>query len=63
MAQRTGHVTVAQAAEVARQVRAKRLVIVHLNPIVDCDGEKEQDEVARIFSNTVIATDNLVVNI
>ncbi len=63
MAQKTGHVTVAQAAEVARQVGAKRLVIAHLNPIVDCDGEKEQHEVACIFSNTIIATDNLVVEI
>lgn len=63
LAEKTGHVTISQAAQVARDTGVKRLVIVHLNPLLDCDGKKEQDEAARVFPQTIVATDNCVVEI
>jgi len=63
LAQKTGHVTILQAAQVAQDTGVKRLVIVHLNPLLDCDGETELDEALRIFPETIVATDNCVVEI
>ncbi|MGQ9771536.1 MAG: MBL fold metallo-hydrolase [Thermogutta sp.] len=63
MAERTGHVTIHQAAEVAQSVRAKRLVVVHINPLINRDPDQWQAELNEIFPNGIIATDNLVVDI
>lgn len=63
MAQRTGHVTIRQAAEVAQSVGAKRLIVVHINPLINCDPDQWQAELNEIFPHGIIATDNLVVDI
>jgi len=62
MAQRTGHVTIRQAAQVAQSAGAKRLIIVHVNPVIDFNQD-QREGIAATFPEVIIASDNLVVEI
>ena len=61
-AMQMGHVTVTQAAEIARDCRVDQLVVVHINPLADTDTVREFAEARSIFRNLVIAEDNLVID-
>lgn len=63
MAQRTGHVTIRQAVQVAQSAGAKRLIIVHVNPVIDFDHDDQREGVAATFPEVIVASDNLVVEI
>lgn len=63
MAERTGHVTLRQAVQVAQDARAKRLIVVHINPVIDFDQHEQRGKIAEIIPDVVIARDNLVVEI
>jgi ribonuclease BN (tRNA processing enzyme) len=57
-----GHSTVAEAAQIAREAGARRLVITHVSPrYVDADALKVQAR--AIFPETQIAWDGMVVEL
>ncbi len=57
-----GHSTVADAAQIAREAEARRLVITHVSPrYIDADALKEQAR--AIFPETRIAWDGMAVEL
>jgi len=58
---RTGHAWTSIAAEVARTCRASKLVLGHINPLETSDDPVGIADALKIFPQTIIATDGLVV--
>jgi ribonuclease BN (tRNA processing enzyme) len=59
MINRTGHSHVLAAAKVAAAAEVKRLVLVHLNPLLKDESEIDIDEARRAFANTDIGADRM----
>jgi ribonuclease Z len=59
----TGHSTAAQAAEVARQAGARRLVLTHISPRYTRDAPELLAEAKAVFPETVIARDGLTLDV
>lgn len=57
-AQKYGHMSSRQAADIAKRAKAQRLMLVHISPRYD-DTKKMLEEATDVFSNTEIATDFL----
>ena len=53
----TGHSCLTPVAEVAAKANAKRLVLVHINPLLTDDAEVDLDRARAIFRATEIGTD------
>ena len=58
----TMHSTARQAAEIARMAEAKKLVIGHFSARYD-DDECLLTEAKEVFANTILANENLSINI
>lgn len=59
----TGHSTAAQAAEVARQAGARRLVLTHISPRYTRDAPELLAEAKAVFPETIVARDGLTVEV
>jgi ribonuclease BN (tRNA processing enzyme) len=58
-AELTGHSCLTPVAQVAAAAGVGRLVLVHINPLVDDDRQIRLDVARKIFPNTQIGTDRL----
>lgn len=56
---RTGHSSLLQVANVAAAANVGRLVIVHIDPQIDCDSAFDITAAQRIFSKTELGTDGM----
>ncbi|MCB9952394.1 MAG: metal-dependent hydrolase [Planctomycetaceae bacterium] len=63
IALRTGHSTTSQVATLARAVRAKRLLLVHVDPCTDSDDPIGIQHAIDHFPNSQIATDLLEIDL
>lgn len=60
----TGHSTVSGAAEIAKQAQVKQLILTHISPrYEEPDLEKFQLQARKIFENTIIAKDLMIVEL
>ncbi len=59
----TGHSTAAQAAEVARQAGARRLVLTHISPRYTRDAPELLAEAKAVFPETLVARDGLTIDV
>ena len=59
LALQTGHVSSVQAAEVARECQAKRLLLVHVNPLSEDSDPLRIMEVRAVFPNVTVAEDGM----
>ena len=60
IAVKTGHSTTSDAAQVARLAEAKRLVLVHMNPLDESDDPIGIDTARKIFPRTELGEDGSV---
>ena len=59
----TGHSTAAQAAEVAREAGARRLVLTHISPRYTREAPELLAEAKAVFPETVVARDGLTIDV
>jgi ribonuclease BN (tRNA processing enzyme) len=59
----TGHSCLTPVARVAKQVNAKRLILVHINPLDESDEPLNLKSVSEIYSNVQVAEDHLEVDL
>ena len=62
-AQETGHSTAAEAARVALEAGARRLVLTHISPRYGRDAAELLAEARSVFPETVIARDGMTVDV
>lgn len=62
-AKETGHSTAAEAARVALEAGARRLVLTHISPRYTRDAPELLAEARAIFPDTVVARDGMVVDV
>jgi ribonuclease Z len=62
-AQETGHSTAAEAARVALEAGARRLVLTHISPRYSRDAAELLAEARSVFPETVIARDGMTVDV
>jgi ribonuclease Z len=62
-ARETGHSTAREAAEVARQAGARRLVLTHISPRYSLDVGELMEEARVIFPDVTIAKDGMTVEV
>jgi ribonuclease Z len=62
IAVKTGHSTTTNVAEVARRADAKRLVLVHMNPLDESDDPIGIDTARKIFPRTDLGEDGAVLD-
>ncbi|RIK82851.1 MAG: metal-dependent hydrolase [Planctomycetota bacterium] len=58
-AELTGHSCLGAAVQVAAQAKVGRLVLVHINPLLEDDGELHLAAARRVFRNTEIGVDRM----
>jgi ribonuclease Z len=62
-AEETGHSTAAQAAEVAREAGARRLVLTHISPRYTRDAPELLAEAKAVFPESVVARDGFMIDV
>jgi len=62
-AEETGHSTAAQAAEMAREAGARRLVLTHISPRYTRDAPEILAEAKAVFPESVVARDGLTIDV
>jgi len=62
-AQETGHSTAAEAARVAREAGARRLVLTHISPRYTREAPELLSEARAVFPGTVVARDGMTVDV
>ncbi len=58
-AELTGHSCLSQVAHVAAQAKVGRLVLVHINPLIEDDRDLDLAAAREIFANTEIGVDRM----
>jgi len=59
----TGHSCLTPVAQVAAKANAKRLYLVHINPLNESEQPLDLDSVKDIFSETTVAKDQLIIDV
>ncbi len=59
----TGHSCLTPVAEVAAKAKAERLFLVHINPLDESDEPFDLDSIADIHQHTIVADDELVIDV
>ncbi len=62
-AEETGHSTAAQAAEVAREAGARRLVLTHISPRYTREALELLAEAKAVFPESIVARDGLTIDV
>ena len=62
-AQMTGHSCLTPVAQVAQQCRAKKLFLVHINPLNESSQPLDLGSVDSIFQPIVVASDQMVIDV
>jgi ribonuclease BN (tRNA processing enzyme) len=62
-AELTGHSCLTPVARVAAQSKAGRLYLVHINPMNESEHPLDLDSIYDVFPNTVVAKDELVIDV
>jgi ribonuclease Z len=62
-AEETGHSTAAQAAEVAREAGARRLVLTHISPRYTREAPELLAEAKAVFPESIVARDGLTIDV
>lgn len=58
-AELTGHSCLSEVAKVAAKAQVGRLVLVHINPLIEDDAELDLKTARKIFANTEIGVDRM----
>lgn len=58
---KTGHSCTSEVAELAKEASVKKLILVHVDPVLEVDLEAEAAKAQAIFQETVIAEDGLTI--
>jgi ribonuclease BN (tRNA processing enzyme) len=61
-AELTGHSCLSRVADVAAKAGVKRLILVHINPLLQDDSELDLTAARRIFPNIEIGVDRMEVD-
>lgn len=59
----TGHSCLTPVAKVAAKANAKRMFLVHINPLDESDTPLDLDSVADTYAEITVATDHLVIDV
>ncbi|MDG1872802.1 MAG: MBL fold metallo-hydrolase [Mariniblastus sp.] len=62
-AELTGHSCLTPVAQVAEKAKAKRLYLVHVNPLDETETPLDLDVIKGIFSETTVAYDQMVIDV
>ncbi len=62
-AELTGHSCLTPVAQVAAKARAKRLLLVHVNPLDESESPLDLGSVADVFKEIEIASDQMVIDV
>ena len=63
LAATTGHSCLTPVAEVAAKVQAESLYLVHINPLDESDTPLDLGSIESIYSEAVVASDHLVIDV
>jgi ribonuclease Z len=61
-AELTGHSCLSQVAAVAAKAEVGRLVLVHINPLLENDGDLDMTAARRIFAETEVGVDRMEID-
>ena len=62
-AELTGHSCLTPVAQVAAKSRAKRLFLVHINPLQESETPLDLDSIKDVFADTTVAMDQMVIDV
>ncbi|MAG50657.1 ribonuclease Z [archaeon] len=63
LASEYGHLTSNQAAQIAKQAKVKKLILTHISQRYENKGKQLENKAKKIFKNTIIAKDFMVVEV
>ena len=59
----TGHSCLTPVAQVAAKANAKRLFLVHINPLEESKTPLDLGSIKKVFADTTVATDQMVIDV
>lgn len=62
-AKMTGHSCLTPVAQVAAKAKAKRLFLVHINPLEESPNPLNLDSIKGVFADTTVAVDQMVIEV
>ena len=62
-AELTGHSCLTPVAQVAAKSGAKRLFLVHINPLQESETPLDLDSIKDVFADTTVAMDQMVIDV
>ena len=62
-AELTGHSCLTPVAQVAAKANAKRLFLVHINPLQESENPLDLDSIQGVFADTIVAKDQMVIDV
>ncbi len=62
-AEMTGHSCLTPVAQVAAKANAKRLFLVHINPLEESKTPLDLDSIKDVFADTTVASDQMVIDV
>ena len=62
-AELTGHSCITPVAQVAAAANAKRLILVHLNPVLEAEADLDRSAAEQIYPNIELASDRMEIEL